>query len=64
MLKVLERERCKRDSVASEARIFDNRMRMREAKRRLGENDGDDSLLIARREKKRRRDDFQPPSSG
>ena len=58
LIKVLNRERCKRDSQSTEAKIFDDRIRMRDIKRTLGETDGDEALLIARREKSRKRDEI------
>lgn len=57
LIKVLDRERCKREAAATEARVFEHRSRMREIKRKLGENEGDEMLLISRREKRRKRDE-------
>lgn len=54
LLKVLEREKCKRDSVVTDGAVFEDRVRMRTIKRRLGEAHGDEALLIPRREKKRK----------
>jgi enhancer of polycomb-like protein len=58
LLKVLERERCKREVYLAEARIFESRVQMRELKRKLKESAGDESILVARREKRRRREDM------
>jgi enhancer of polycomb-like protein len=54
LLKVLERERCKRELAVAEGKIFEDRVRMRELKRKLGEGQGDEALLVPRREKKRK----------
>lgn len=54
LLKVLEREKCKRDAVLTDGTIFEDRVRMRAIKRKLGEAHGDEALLIPRREKKRK----------
>ncbi|KAK9898295.1 hypothetical protein P389DRAFT_31800 [Cystobasidium minutum MCA 4210] len=54
LLKVLEREKCKRDSIIADGKIFEERVRMRTIKRKLGEAHGDEALLIPRREKKRK----------
>lgn len=57
--KVLEREKCKREAVLAEKRMFETRVQMRELKRKLGEGRGDEAILIPRREKKRRHDDVR-----
>lgn len=57
--KVLERERCKREAVLAESRIFEHRVLMRSLKRKLGESHGDESILVPRREKRRRREDIR-----
>jgi enhancer of polycomb-like protein len=54
MLKVLERERTKRDPLITELYVFEGRVQVRELKRKLGEKDGDESLLIGKREKRRK----------
>lgn len=64
LLKVLDRERCKREAILADARIFEGRIRMREMKRKLGEGAGDEAILIARKEKKRRRDELQQGMPG
>lgn len=61
---MLERERCKREALLADARIFEGRIRMREMKRKLGEGTGDEAILIARKEKKRRRDELQQGMPG
>jgi hypothetical protein len=53
-LKVLEREKCKRESATVDGNILEERVRMRAIKRKLGEAHGDEALLIPRREKKRK----------
>lgn len=57
LIKVLDRERCKREAASTESRIFEHRSRVRDVKRKLGENEGDEMLLISRREKRRKRED-------
>lgn len=54
LLKVLEREKCKRESATVDGNILEERVRMRAIKRKLGEAHGDEALLIPRREKKRK----------
>lgn len=54
LFKVLEREKCKRDSIITDGTIFEGRVRMRAIKRKLGEAHGDEALLIPRRERKRK----------
>ncbi|GAA5872544.1 hypothetical protein JCM8547_006940 [Rhodosporidiobolus lusitaniae] len=61
MTKVAERERIKLDALDLERKVFDERVAMRELKRRLNEPEGDEELLISRREKKRKRED---PANG
>ena len=59
--RVAERERSKREQTDAETAIFEARVKLREAKRAAGENDGDDDILIAKKERKRRRiEDLQP----
>lgn len=54
LLKVLERERCKKDGFYTDSAIFERRVRARSIKRKLGEAHGDEVLLVSRREKKRK----------
>ena len=63
---VLERERCKRDAADTDMIVFEGRTRLRDLKRQLGENDGDEDLLVGRKERKRRRteDGLSGPPSG
>ena len=59
--RVAERERSKREQTDTETAIFEARVKLREAKRAAGENEGDDDVLIAKKERKRRRlEDLQP----
>ncbi|KAL8287001.1 hypothetical protein RQP46_004007 [Phenoliferia psychrophenolica] len=57
MLKTRDRERLKLDSIETDRKIFEGRVELRELKRRLGENDGDEDILIGRKEKRRRKDE-------
>lgn len=54
--RVFDREQWKRDFVATEIAVFDERCKVRGMKRKLGENDGDEMILVTRKEKKRKRD--------
>ena len=54
LLQVLERERLKKEDLLAERQVFENRVQVRDLKRRLGERDGDEELLIGKREKRRR----------
>jgi hypothetical protein len=57
MIKTRDREKLKLEQLSMERSIFEKRVEMREIKRRLGENDGDEDLLVGRKEKRRKRDD-------
>lgn len=61
MVKTRDRERLKLDSIETDRKIFEGRVELRELKRRLGENEGDEDILIGRKEKRRRKD--EPPQA-
>ncbi|GAA99564.1 uncharacterized protein L969DRAFT_61165 [Mixia osmundae IAM 14324] len=54
VLRVLERERIKKDSLEAESKVFEIRCTMRELKRRTGEYEGDEDILISKRDKRRK----------